>query len=154
MRVPCCAVPKACVRLGELQRQRPHLLAPNALCMTRCHAGLQVTLLESDVRLKSTRLEAAEQTLAAERARHTLEAASLEDQLQSAQFGRASAQSDALAARAEAEEARQREADASASRGRAEAAAAQLQLQHEALQAEHGALKHKVGRPPSAITST
>jgi transketolase len=107
------------------------------------HSQNQVMLLEGDVRLKGTRLEAAEQSLAADRARHPEEAGSLQEQLRSEQSGRAAAQSDALAARAEAGE-------AAAARGAAKAALRQLQQQHAALQAEHANLKHQViraGRP-------
>jgi hypothetical protein len=63
-------------------------------CTCQCPAARnpQATLLETDARIKGTRLEAAEQALAAASARHSQEATALEEQLAAAVAARSAAQ--------------------------------------------------------------
>lgn len=141
--------------VGSHTREETDPLAPPTRASTHINPSLllltngpllvpQVTLLTNGTRLKSTRLEALEQTLAAEQARHSQEASCLEEQLQQAQAARATAQSEALAASRDSEEARRVVAESAGARGRAEASLQQLQQQHEALVAEHAVLKQQV----------
>jgi len=112
-----------------------------------------VSLLEDEARLNKTRLEAAEQALATEQARHAQEFGALDEQLAAARSACAAAQTEALAATGDAESAKQSAGEMAAARARTEANLAALQQQHEALVVEHSTLRQQVRSGARAIAS-